>query len=63
VLKDRSTNTELFVINFQLLPSEEGKKAGLKDPEEMVKEVHGDDKKAGSDSDKGNAGGDDDELD
>ncbi|KAF2735611.1 DUF1769-domain-containing protein [Polyplosphaeria fusca] len=53
VLKDRETDTELFVIIFELLPTEEAKKAdGAKDPEEKFEEVHG----------EGGAGNDD-ELD
>ncbi|KAF2000185.1 DUF1769-domain-containing protein [Amniculicola lignicola CBS 123094] len=56
VLKNRDTNTELFVVNFELLPTEEAKKEGVEDPEEKLKEVHGDAKPM-------TAGGDDDELD
>ncbi|KAF2110488.1 hypothetical protein BDV96DRAFT_624100 [Lophiotrema nucula] len=57
VLKDRETNTELFVIIFQLIPTEEAKKQGAETPENKFKEVHG--KPAKEES----AGADDDELD
>jgi hypothetical protein len=59
VLKDKSTNTELFVVIFQLLPTEEAQKEGAKSPEEQFKEVHDDERKG----EEGKAGGDDDELD
>ncbi|KAK3217474.1 hypothetical protein GRF29_1g3196388 [Pseudopithomyces chartarum] len=52
VLKDRSTNTELFVVIFQLLPTEEAKKeGGVESAEEMLEKVHGDEKKAKNDGD------------
>jgi hypothetical protein len=57
VLKDRSTNTELFVVVFQLVPTEEAHQAGAKSPEEMFKETH-EKPVPGEDID-----GDDDELD
>jgi hypothetical protein len=47
VLKNRDTNTELFVVIFQLIPTEEAKKDGVKDPEDQVEEIHGDDKEVG----------------
>ncbi|KAH7402893.1 hypothetical protein BKA66DRAFT_449713 [Pyrenochaeta sp. MPI-SDFR-AT-0127] len=59
VLKNRETNKELFVVLIQLLPTEQAKKDGAEDPEEKLKEVHGEDKVKGSASE----GGDDDELD
>ncbi|KAL5401455.1 hypothetical protein PMIN06_010192 [Paraphaeosphaeria minitans] len=44
VLKDRSTNTELFVVIFQLIPTGKGKEDGIESAEDMVKKVHGGDK-------------------
>lgn len=45
MLKDRNTNTELFVVIFQLIPTEEAKKeTGIESAEDMVKKVHGGDK-------------------
>ncbi|KAK7188604.1 F-box domain containing protein [Paraphaeosphaeria sporulosa] len=45
VLKDRSTNTELFVVIFQLIPTEEAKKEiGIESAEDLVKKVHGGDR-------------------
>ncbi|KAF2747454.1 DUF1769-domain-containing protein [Sporormia fimetaria CBS 119925] len=58
-LKDRSTNTPLMVICFQLVPTEKAKKEGAKSPEELFEEVHGKEKK----EEKGDTGIDDDELD
>jgi hypothetical protein len=39
-------------VVFQLLPTEEGKKNGVKDPEDMVKSVHGDEHKVNNDDDE-----------
>ncbi|KAF2658513.1 DUF1769-domain-containing protein [Lophiostoma macrostomum CBS 122681] len=57
VLKDRETNTELFVIVFQLIPTDEAKAEGAKSPDEKFELVHKGEGKAGS------AGGGDDDLD
>ncbi|KAH7120023.1 hypothetical protein B0J11DRAFT_73692 [Dendryphion nanum] len=60
-LKDKSTNTELFVINIQLVPTDQAKKEGVLDPEEKLKETHSTEKKK---DDEGKAkGGEDDDLD
>jgi hypothetical protein len=56
VLKNRETNTELFVLNFQLLPTEQAKKEGVQSPEVQVEKVHGG-------KEEQTTGGDDDELD
>ncbi|KAF1975613.1 DUF1769-domain-containing protein [Bimuria novae-zelandiae CBS 107.79] len=46
VLKDRSSNTELLVIIFQLIPTEEAKKElGIESAEDMVEKVYGGEKK------------------
>ncbi|KAF2260414.1 DUF1769-domain-containing protein [Lojkania enalia] len=58
VLKNCETNTELFVIIFQLVPTEQAQKEGVQDPEEMVKEIHKEEDEA-----KEKADDDDDELD
>jgi hypothetical protein len=59
VLKDRSTNTELFVVIFQLLPTEEAKEHGVLDAEKEFEKDH-----AGKKAEKEmHTGGDDDELD
>ena len=64
VLKDRSTNTELFVIVFQLVPTEEAQQQGAKSPEDMFKSIHSEEAKDGkANVDEAKAGGDDDELD
>lgn len=44
-LKDKSTNTELFVINIQLLPTDQAKKDGVLDSDEQLQATHGDEKK------------------
>ncbi|KAF2275778.1 DUF1769-domain-containing protein [Westerdykella ornata] len=49
VLKDRSTNTELLVVIFQLVPTEEAKEQGAQSPEEMFDSVHGGKEKADAD--------------
>jgi hypothetical protein len=49
VLKNRETGKELFVVVISLIPTEEAKKKGAKDPEEKVEEAH--------------SGGKDDDLD
>ena len=41
MLKNRETNTELFVILIQLLPTEQAKDEGVEDPEEKFEKVHG----------------------
>jgi len=45
VLKDRATGTELFVIVFQLIPTENGK---VKSAQEIFSEVHKGENKAGN---------------
>jgi hypothetical protein len=50
VLKNRETNKELFVINVELLPTEQAKNEGAEKPKEKVEE-------------KVSEGGDDDDLD
>jgi hypothetical protein len=40
VLKNRETNKELFVVVISLLPTEEAKKEGAKDPKEQFEETH-----------------------
>lgn len=56
VLKNRETNTELFVVIFQLIPTEDAKKEGAETPEAQFEAVHGG--KAAE-----TTGGDDDDLD
>jgi hypothetical protein len=59
VLKDRSTDTELFVVIFQLLPTEKAKEEGVLDAEKEFEKDH-----AGEKAEKEmHTGGDDDELD
>lgn len=59
MLKDRSTDTELFVVIFQLLPTEDAKKNGVLDAEKEFEKDH-----AGNKVEKEmHTGGDDDELD
>ncbi|KAF1949941.1 DUF1769-domain-containing protein [Byssothecium circinans] len=59
VLKNRETNTELFIVNFQLIPTEEAtKEAGVESAEEIFEEVHGRKK-----TETQTVGGDDDDLD
>ncbi|KAI8938699.1 hypothetical protein NX059_004565 [Plenodomus lindquistii] len=53
VLKNRETDTELFVVSIQLLPTEQAKKEGVEDPEEKLNEVHGQDKAKASADDNG----------
>ena len=43
VLKDKSTNTELFVINLQLIPTPEAEKEGVETAEEKFEMVHKED--------------------
>ncbi|PSN63302.1 DUF1769-domain-containing protein [Corynespora cassiicola Philippines] len=45
VLKDKSTNTELFVVIIQLLPTEEAEKHGAPNPEDKFEMVHKDEAK------------------
>jgi hypothetical protein len=40
-LKNKETNTELFVVVIQLMPTEQGKAEGAKSPEEELEAVHG----------------------
>lgn len=65
MLKDKSTNTELLVVIFQLVPTEEAVKEGAKGPEEQFEETHKGEAKsdAKEKADESKAGGDDDELD
>lgn len=55
VLKDRETNKELFVVIFQLVPTEEAKKEGAETAEAQFEMVHKGEEQT--------AGGADDELD
>lgn len=57
MLKDRNTNTELFVIIFQLLPTEDAEKQGAETPKAQFEAVHG------AKGEQQTTGGDDDELD
>ncbi|KAF2476680.1 DUF1769-domain-containing protein [Lindgomyces ingoldianus] len=58
VLKNRESDTELFVIVFQLVPTKEARrKDGVQCPEEQFEMVHGTEGKVGA------VGEDDDELD
>jgi hypothetical protein len=56
VLKNRETNTELFVIIFQLIPTENAEKEGAETPHAQFEKVH-------SGKAEQTTGGDDDELD
>ncbi|ORY04665.1 hypothetical protein BCR34DRAFT_572510 [Clohesyomyces aquaticus] len=63
VLKNRDTNNELFVINFQLIPTEEAKnEEGVLSPEEVFQKVHKGEGKAEK-QEEVTVGGEDDELD
>ena len=55
MLKNRDTNTELFVVIFQLIPTEQAEKEGVETPEATFEKVHGGKEQA--------TGGDDDDLD
>lgn len=60
MLKDRSTDTELFVVIFQLVPTEEAKKQGVLDAEKEFEKEHGVKK---GESKEIHTGGEDDDLD
>lgn len=40
-LKNKETNTELFVVVIQLMPTDQAAAAGVKSPEEEFKAAHG----------------------
>jgi hypothetical protein len=56
VLKNRNTNKELFVVIFQLIPTEDAEKEGAETPQAKFEEVHGG-------KSEQTTGGDDDDLD
>lgn len=61
MLKNRDTNTELFVIVFQLIPTEEARKEeGVLSPEEVFEKAHNGEGTAEKET---SVGGDDDDLD
>ncbi|KAF2794755.1 DUF1769-domain-containing protein [Melanomma pulvis-pyrius CBS 109.77] len=63
VLKNRDTDTALFVVIFQLVPTDKAKKEdGVLDAEKQFEEAHGG-KGKGEENKEVGVGGDDDELD